>query len=211
MARLVPGMAHRIPEERPAALRGCADPLHAGQMQDVGHTTTPLQGCSLASGRVRDPAAEVAQLKQQIGKSMLIWGSLSLTRPLIKAGLVDELHLVPCVSEVPRVRDRARPVQGLHGGQSIQPADEQLGQVIGAGACGTRSLNAEDAGRYVGDDAHGQWLRQRGGGTCASPTRRVWCSHHGSCLGEECEREEVKCRLARGPAGLLRLRRCFDK
>jgi dihydrofolate reductase len=42
------------------------------------------------------PADEVAKLKDQAGKDIAVWGSLSLVRSLIKAGLVDEYRLVVC-------------------------------------------------------------------------------------------------------------------
>jgi dihydrofolate reductase len=40
--------------------------------------------------------AEVEQLKQQTGKDMVVWGSLSLATNLMKQGLVDEYQLVVC-------------------------------------------------------------------------------------------------------------------
>jgi dihydrofolate reductase len=43
-----------------------------------------------------DPAAEVARLKRQPGKNMVIWGSLSIAQSLLHAGGVDECHLVIC-------------------------------------------------------------------------------------------------------------------
>jgi dihydrofolate reductase len=55
----------------------------------------------------RRPAAdEVVALKQQPGKSMVVWGSLSLAQSLIDAGLIDEYRLVVC----PRVLGRGRPL-----------------------------------------------------------------------------------------------------
>ena len=39
---------------------------------------------------------EVEKLKQQSGKNMIIWGSISLAQSLIKAGLIDEFRLVIC-------------------------------------------------------------------------------------------------------------------
>lgn len=39
---------------------------------------------------------EVAKLKQQPGKNIVIWGSISLAQSLIKAGLIDEYHLQVC-------------------------------------------------------------------------------------------------------------------
>lgn len=46
---------------------------------------------------VRNSAVtEVEKLKQQSGKNIIIWGSISLAQSLIKAGLIDELRLVIC-------------------------------------------------------------------------------------------------------------------
>ena len=39
---------------------------------------------------------EVEKLKQQSGKNMIIWGSISLAQSLIKDGLIDEFRLVIC-------------------------------------------------------------------------------------------------------------------
>ena len=44
----------------------------------------------------KDPAAEVARLKQRAGKDMVIWGSISLAQSLIDEKLVDEFQLVVC-------------------------------------------------------------------------------------------------------------------
>jgi dihydrofolate reductase len=43
-----------------------------------------------------DAADAVAKLKTQPGKDMVLWGSLSLARSLIKAGLIDQYQLVVC-------------------------------------------------------------------------------------------------------------------
>jgi dihydrofolate reductase len=39
---------------------------------------------------------EVAKLRQQSGKDMVIWGSLSLARSLMKDGQIDEVQMVMC-------------------------------------------------------------------------------------------------------------------
>lgn len=39
---------------------------------------------------------EVPKLKRQVGKSMVIWGSISLAQSLIKENLIDEYRLVMC-------------------------------------------------------------------------------------------------------------------
>jgi len=43
-----------------------------------------------------DAAEAVAKLKAQSGKDMVLWGSISLARSLIKAGLIDQYQLVVC-------------------------------------------------------------------------------------------------------------------
>jgi dihydrofolate reductase len=44
----------------------------------------------------RDPVATVRDLKGQAGKDVWLWGSLSLMRSLLGAGLVDEVRLLVC-------------------------------------------------------------------------------------------------------------------
>ena len=53
-----------------------------------------------------DAAEEVAKLRRQTGKDMIIWGSISLAQSLSKAGLIDEYHLVLC----PIVLGKGRPL-----------------------------------------------------------------------------------------------------
>jgi len=45
-----------------------------------------------------DPAATVRELKRQDGKDLWLWGSLTLMRSLIDAGVVDEVRLLVCPS-----------------------------------------------------------------------------------------------------------------
>lgn len=47
-----------------------------------------------------DALAEIRKLKQQEGKNMVIWGSLSLAQSLIAEGLIDEYHLQICPTAV---------------------------------------------------------------------------------------------------------------
>ncbi|MFG1946333.1 dihydrofolate reductase family protein [Nonomuraea sp. NPDC048826] len=54
----------------------------------------------------RDPAATVRELKEQDGKDIWLWGSLTLMRSLLEAGLVDEVTLLVC----PTTRGRGVPV-----------------------------------------------------------------------------------------------------
>ncbi|RSN21058.1 deaminase [Streptomyces sp. WAC 05977] len=44
----------------------------------------------------RDPAATVRELKEQDGKDIWLWGSLTLMRSLLEAGLVDEIRMMVC-------------------------------------------------------------------------------------------------------------------
>ena len=44
----------------------------------------------------RNAVEEVASMKEQPGKSMLISGSLSLAQPLMQAGAIDEYRLIVC-------------------------------------------------------------------------------------------------------------------
>jgi dihydrofolate reductase len=43
-----------------------------------------------------DAAEAVARLKAQPGKDMVLWGSISLARSLMQAGLIDQYKLVVC-------------------------------------------------------------------------------------------------------------------
>jgi dihydrofolate reductase len=44
----------------------------------------------------RDPASTVRELKEQSGKDIWLWGSLSLMRSLLAAGVVDEVRMLVC-------------------------------------------------------------------------------------------------------------------
>ncbi|TDE58826.1 deaminase [Nonomuraea mesophila] len=44
----------------------------------------------------RDAAATVRELKKQDGKDIWLWGSLTLVRSLLNAGVVDEITLLVC-------------------------------------------------------------------------------------------------------------------
>jgi dihydrofolate reductase len=54
----------------------------------------------------RSAADEVQELKSQPGKSLIVWGSISLAQSLMKARLIDEYRLVIC----PFVLGRGRPL-----------------------------------------------------------------------------------------------------
>ena len=43
-----------------------------------------------------DAVSEIRRLKEQDGKHMVLWGSLSLAQTLIEARLIDEIHLQIC-------------------------------------------------------------------------------------------------------------------
>ncbi len=43
-----------------------------------------------------DAAAAVKKLKQQAGKDMVLWGSISLSQSLMKENLIDEYHIQLC-------------------------------------------------------------------------------------------------------------------
>jgi dihydrofolate reductase len=44
----------------------------------------------------RDPVATIRELKEQSGKDIWLWGSLTLMRSLLDAGAVDEIRLLVC-------------------------------------------------------------------------------------------------------------------
>ena len=44
----------------------------------------------------RDPAATIRELKEQSGKDLWLWGSLTLMHSLLAAGLVDEVRMLVC-------------------------------------------------------------------------------------------------------------------
>jgi dihydrofolate reductase len=44
----------------------------------------------------RDPAATVRELKARSGKDIWLWGSLTLMRSLLAAGVVDEVRMLVC-------------------------------------------------------------------------------------------------------------------
>lgn len=44
----------------------------------------------------RDPVATVRELKAQSGKDIWVWGSLSLMRSLLRAGVVDQIRMLVC-------------------------------------------------------------------------------------------------------------------
>jgi dihydrofolate reductase len=44
----------------------------------------------------RDPVATIRELKEQDGKDIWLWGSLSLMHSLLDAGVVDEVRMLVC-------------------------------------------------------------------------------------------------------------------
>ena len=53
-------------------------------------------GAFPAATVTRDPAATIRELKEQDGKDIWLWGSLTLMRSLLGAGLVDEIRMMVC-------------------------------------------------------------------------------------------------------------------
>ena len=45
---------------------------------------------------MHDPAATIAELKEQSGKDLWLWGSLKLKHSLLNAGVVDEIRMLVC-------------------------------------------------------------------------------------------------------------------
>jgi dihydrofolate reductase len=45
---------------------------------------------------VTDAAEEVARLRNDAGKDMVLWGSLSVARSLMKLGLIDRYEIIVC-------------------------------------------------------------------------------------------------------------------
>lgn len=43
-----------------------------------------------------DPVATIKQLKEQDGKNLWLWGSLTLMQSLIEAGVIDEVRMLVC-------------------------------------------------------------------------------------------------------------------
>src|SRR5687768_2036464 len=44
----------------------------------------------------RDPASTIRELKEQSGKDIWLWGSLTLMQSLLDAGLIDEVRMLVC-------------------------------------------------------------------------------------------------------------------
>jgi len=58
-----------------------------------------------------DPAAAIRELKEQDGKDLWLWGSLTLMQSLFEAGAVDEVRMLVC----PAARGKGRRVfEGRH-------------------------------------------------------------------------------------------------
>ncbi|NUR57978.1 MAG: deaminase [Catenulispora sp.] len=72
----------------------------SSQLQDAPWGDFP------AATVTRDPAATVRELKEQDGKDIWLWGSLTLMRSMFQAGLVDEVRMLVC----PVARGKGAPV-----------------------------------------------------------------------------------------------------
>ncbi|RZU65238.1 dihydrofolate reductase [Microterricola gilva] len=82
---------------------------HAEEQGEYGHKLNTLAkyvassalddapwGDFPAATVTRDPAGTIRELKTQSGKDIWLWGSLTLMRSLMDAGIVDELRLLVC-------------------------------------------------------------------------------------------------------------------
>jgi len=89
-----------------------------------------LQSVDWANSRIaRDPAAEVASLKQESGKDMVVWGAGELASALLRMELVDEFRItivpvllgggVPLFQGIDRTRLKAIEVRPLQNGAVI--------------------------------------------------------------------------------------------
>jgi dihydrofolate reductase len=91
-------------------------------------------------------AKEVAKLRQQSGKDMAIWGSISLAQSLMNEGLIDEYQLVVCPvvlgSGRPLFRDKVEPfgMKLLSTNRGLRSAGRELDRlerrVAGKAVCG---------------------------------------------------------------------------
>jgi dihydrofolate reductase len=90
-----------------------ADKLNAIPKIVFSHTLTQAPWGKWDDATIvrRSPTQEVAALKQQAGKDIVIWGSISVAQSLINEGLIDEYRLVVCPvvlgSGRPLFRDKA--------------------------------------------------------------------------------------------------------
>ncbi|RYG06192.1 MAG: reductase [Chitinophagaceae bacterium] len=76
--------AKKLNETRKLIFSNSLDSVEWGKWKDV---------VELVKG---DAIASIKKLKTQPGKQIMIWGSISLCNALIKAGLIDEIHLRIC-------------------------------------------------------------------------------------------------------------------
>lgn len=87
-----------------------ADKLNAKQKIVFSQTLDRAQWGTWDEGRIVKTSAadEVAKLKGQSGKDIVVWGSISLAQSLVSEGLIDEYRLVVC----PVVLGSGRPLFG---------------------------------------------------------------------------------------------------
>lgn len=71
-------------------LNGLAKFVASSKLEDAPWGDFP------AATVTRDPAATVRELKGQAGKDIWLWGSLTLMRSLLEAGVVDEVRMLVC-------------------------------------------------------------------------------------------------------------------
>ena len=62
----------------------------------------------------RDPVATIRELKEQSGKDLWLWGSLTLMHSLLDAGVVDEVRMLVCPAS------RGKGTRVFEGGQDLE-------------------------------------------------------------------------------------------
>jgi len=97
-----------------------ADKINATEKIVFSSTLDRAPWGDFADARIvkNNAAGEVARLRQQAGKNLVIWGSISLAQSLMSEGLIDEYQLVVC----PIVMGKGRHVFG----ESDNPLDMKL-------------------------------------------------------------------------------------
>ncbi|MGC7100826.1 dihydrofolate reductase family protein [Amycolatopsis lurida] len=102
----------------------------------------------------RDPVATIRELKEQDGKDIWLWGSLTLMHSLLAAGVVDEVRLLVC----PETRGKGTRVfrgpAGPEGGR---------GHLVRERSGNPAVRGQEMRGRRDGQ-GNGDGVRRRGGG-----------------------------------------------
>jgi dihydrofolate reductase len=79
---------------------------------------------------VRDGVEAAAALRRQSGKGVVVWGSLTLARSLLQAGLVDECQLYVCPSVLGAGKPLFAPDAGLQAMRLLQATRYDTGVVL---------------------------------------------------------------------------------